>query len=46
MITAGNSSQTSDGATALLMTTSDKARELGLTPSRGCTQRSWPALTR
>ena len=32
MITAGNSSQISDGSAALLMTTSDKARELGLTP--------------
>jgi len=32
VITAGNSSQISDGAAALLMTTSEKARELGLTP--------------
>jgi acetyl-CoA acyltransferase len=32
VVTAGNSSQISDGAAALLMTTSDKARELGLTP--------------
>jgi acetyl-CoA acyltransferase len=32
LIHAGNSSQISDGAAALLMTTSDKARELGLTP--------------
>jgi acetyl-CoA acyltransferase len=32
MITAGNSSQISDGAAALLITTSDKARELGLNP--------------
>jgi acetyl-CoA acyltransferase len=31
-ITAGNSSQISDGAAALLITTSDRARELGLTP--------------
>ena len=31
-ITAGNSSQISDGAAALLIMTSDKARELGLTP--------------
>jgi len=31
-VTAGNSSQISDGAAALLVTTSDKARELGLTP--------------
>jgi acetyl-CoA acyltransferase len=31
-ITAGNSSQISDGAAALLVTTSEKARELGLTP--------------
>ena len=32
VIHAGNSSQISDGAAALLMTTSDKARELGVTP--------------
>jgi acetyl-CoA acyltransferase len=32
LIHAGNSSQISDGAAALLMMTSDKARELGLTP--------------
>lgn len=32
VITAGNSSQISDGSAALLMTTSDVARELGLTP--------------
>ena len=32
MVTAGNSSQISDGSAALLMTTSDRARELGLTP--------------
>jgi acetyl-CoA acyltransferase len=32
VIHAGNSSQISDGAAALLMTTSDKARELGMTP--------------
>jgi acetyl-CoA acyltransferase len=32
VITAGNSSQISDGSAALLMTTSDRARELGLAP--------------
>jgi len=32
LIHAGNSSQISDGAAALLMMTSDKARELGLAP--------------
>ena len=32
VITAGNSSQISDGSAALLLTTSEKARELGLTP--------------
>ncbi|MCI3274331.1 thiolase family protein [Streptomyces cylindrosporus] len=32
MIHAGNSSQISDGAAALLVTTPEKARELGLTP--------------
>ncbi|MBL7501001.1 acetyl-CoA C-acyltransferase [Frankia sp. CNm7] len=32
VITAGNSSQISDGSAALLLTTSEKARELGLAP--------------
>ncbi|QIZ37747.1 thiolase family protein [Saccharopolyspora sp. ASAGF58] len=32
VITAGNASQISDGAAALLMTTSEKAKELGLRP--------------
>lgn len=32
LITAGNSSQISDGAAALLMTTSENAKELGLQP--------------
>jgi acetyl-CoA acyltransferase len=32
VITAGNSSQISDGSAALLMTTTDNARRLGLTP--------------
>ncbi|WP_216892985.1 thiolase family protein [Nocardia alni] len=32
VIHAGNSSQISDGAAALVVTTADKARELGLTP--------------
>src|SRR3954463_8839653 len=32
VITAGNSSQIADGSAALLMTTSEKAAELGLTP--------------
>jgi acetyl-CoA acyltransferase len=32
VITAGNASQISDGASGLLVTTSDKAAELGLTP--------------
>ncbi len=32
VITAGNSSQISDGASAVLVTTSEKAAELGLTP--------------
>jgi acetyl-CoA acyltransferase len=32
VITAGNASQISDGSAALLMTTSEKAEELGLTP--------------
>ena len=32
VITAGNASQISDGAAALLMMTTDKAKELGLTP--------------
>ena len=33
VVTAGNSSQISDGSAALLLTTSEKARELGLTPT-------------
>lgn len=32
VITAGNASQISDGSAGVLMTTSEKARELGLTP--------------
>ncbi|WP_418060643.1 thiolase family protein [Pimelobacter simplex] len=32
VVTAGNSSQISDGAAALLVTTSERAHELGLTP--------------
>ncbi|HEY3506732.1 MAG TPA: acetyl-CoA C-acyltransferase [Actinocatenispora sp.] len=32
VVTAGSASQISDGSAALLVTTSDKARELGLTP--------------
>ncbi|MGZ4637581.1 MAG: thiolase family protein [Actinomycetes bacterium] len=32
VVTAGNSSQISDGASALLITTSERARELGWTP--------------
>ncbi len=32
VVTAGNASQISDGSAGLLMMTSDKARELGLTP--------------
>jgi acetyl-CoA acyltransferase len=32
VVTAGNSSQISDGAAALLVTTSERARKLGLTP--------------
>ena len=32
VVTAGNSSQISDGSAALLMTTSERAQELGLTP--------------
>jgi acetyl-CoA acyltransferase len=32
VISAGNASQISDGSAALLVTTSEKARELGLTP--------------
>lgn len=35
VIHAGNSSQISDGAAALLVTTADRARELGLTPLVG-----------
>ena len=47
VITAGNASQISDGAAALLITTSEKAAELRAHPDRpACTPPSSPATTR
>ncbi len=42
--TAGNSSQISDGAATLLITTLDKARELGLKPIARIVAYSWTAI--
>ncbi len=42
--TAGNSSQISDGAAMLLITTLDKARELGLKPIAKIVAYSWTAV--
>ncbi|GAB6946425.1 thiolase family protein [Vulcanisaeta sp. JCM 16161] len=42
--TAGNSSQLSDGAAALLLTTMDKARELGLKPIARIVGYAWHML--
>jgi len=41
VLTAGNSSQLSDGAAALLLTTEEKARELGLRPVARVLGYSW-----
>jgi len=41
VLTAGNSSQLSDGAAALLLTTEEKARELGLRPVARILGYSW-----
>ena len=45
-VTAGNSSQISDGAAALLIMSEEKANELGLRPGPGSTPSPWPASTR
>ena len=45
-ITAGNSSQITDGASAVLIMSEEKAAALGLTPERGSTPLPWPASTR
>ncbi len=42
--TAGNSSQLSDGAAALLLTTMDKAKELGLKPIARIVGYAWHML--
>ena len=44
-MTAGNASQISDGSAALLVMTSEKAAELGLTPIVRFTPASWPVST-
>src|SRR5947208_9060840 len=46
VIHAGNSSQISDGAAAVLMMTSDKASQLGLTRRPGGNTRCWPGADR
>ena len=46
VVTAGNSSQISDGAAVLLMTTSEKAANSGCDRSCVCTPRCWPVPTR
>ena len=45
-VTAGNASQVNDGSAALLITTSEKAAELGLTPRPGSTASPSWATTR
>lgn len=44
--TAGNSSQISDGASAVLMMTAERAEELGLTPREGSSTRALSGLIR
>ena len=47
MVTAGNSSQITDGAAAVLVMSEEKAAALGLTPAARVSARSrWPASTR
>ncbi len=46
VIHAGNSSQISDGSAALLVTSAEKAKELGLKRLPRCTPRCSPARTR
>ena len=45
-VTAGNSSQITDGASAVLIMSEEKAAALGLTPGPGSTPSPWPAWTR
>lgn len=45
-ITAGNSSQITDGASGVLIMSEEKASELGLTPGPASTPSPWPAATR
>jgi acetyl-CoA acetyltransferase family protein len=45
-ITAGNASQISDGAAAILLMSREKADQLGLTPARGSSTRPRSAATR
>ena len=45
-VTAGNSSQISDGASAVLIASREKAAELGLTPARGSCRSRSPATRR
>ena len=45
-ITAGNSSQITDGAAAVLVTSEERAAALGLTPGPAWWRSRWPASTR
>ena len=44
-VTAGNSSQITDGASAVLIMSEEKANALGLTPGPASTPSPWPAWT-
>lgn len=45
-VTAANSSQITDGASAVLIMSEEKAKELGLKPAPRCTRSPWSASTR
>jgi len=45
-VTAGNSSQITDGASAVLIMSEEKAKELGYTRAPGSTPSPWRASTR
>ena len=45
-VTAGNSSQITDGASGVLVMSDTRAAALGLTPGPGSTRSPWPAATR
>jgi acetyl-CoA acyltransferase len=45
-VTAGNSSQITDGASAVLIMSEEKARSWATGPARGSTPSRWPASIR